>query len=79
MKKTLLLMSLFLSLVLYAQTRNNNEQDSNLKEVNIQEESLSQQYYTNEEESYKKCESKKSGTYIKYHSNGMLESFSIVE
>lgn len=86
MRKTLLLTSLFLSLGLYAQEMNINSESLDVKEasdmVSNQEESLSQQYYnnqSNQEATHNSCESKKTGTYMQYHSNGMLKSFSIVE
>jgi len=83
MKKTLLLASLFLSFGLLSQAADISNMNVNATEesdlVSNQEESSHQHYANNQEETQKSCENIESGTYMQYHPNGMLKSFSIVK
>ncbi len=83
MKKTIFLTSLLLSLGFYAQASDINNQSIDVKEESnvghTHQETLSEEYYKNQQEAPSQCESKKSGTYTEYHSNGMLKSFRIVD
>lgn len=82
MTKTLLGVSLLLSIGLYAEALDTDEQQVQSNEKtnteNSNQQVLPEEYYKTNQETSKNCETKSRGTYIEYHSNGMLKSFSII-